>query len=826
MNNYEKLGVFYLGREYNAEQKTPGNNLVLFDSRNFVTHGMVVGMTGSGKTGLCFDIIEEAAIDQIPAILIDPKGDLANLLLTFPNLKPEDFAPWINEDDARKQGKSLEQFAAEQAELWRKGLAKWEQDGARIQKLRDAAEFAVYTPGSSAGLPVSLLKSFSATPQEILEDMELINERASSTVAGLLGLAGIQADAVTSRESVFLSNLLLNAWKEGRDLDLAGLIQEIQQPRITKLGVLDLETFYPAADRFGLAMRLNNLLASPNFAAWMQGEPLEVGKLLWTAQGKPRVAIFSIAHLGDSERMFFVTLLLNQVLGWMRAQSGTGSLRALVYMDEIFGYFPPVANPPSKLPLLSLLKQGRAFGVGVVLATQNPVDLDYKGLANIGTWFIGRLQTERDKLRVLEGLEGAMTGRGIAFNRAETDRLISSLGSRIFLLYSVHEEGFRTFESRWAMSYLRGPLSRAQIKSLMSTSGAAAPLSRPAVPNQQAPAVWGAPRPGPDSVGAVQGRGAPPAPGVSRPVVPPQVPQYFVPARAPGQVSLVYVPKLLGAALVRYADPKLKVDTQQELVALADIEDTPIAVDWTRCEEIDLAINDLEKAPGVGEFQELPPSAVDAKNYAKWTKDFSSWIYGGRVISLLRSECTGLVSKPGEEQRDFIIRAQQVMREQKDAANEQLRAKYAPKLAGLQEKIRRAQASREKEASQAQRAKMDTLVSFGSTLLGAFLGRKAISTSTMGRAASTVRSAGRSMDQSGDVARAQETVAALEKQLADLDEQFHAEVAEMTASFEHRSTEISTLELRPKKTDIQVRLVALVWLPHTRQQDDGLAPAF
>ncbi|MBP6201330.1 MAG: ATP-binding protein, partial [Nitrospira sp.] len=414
---FETLGVFYLGRPYDLAAKQAKPGWLLYDSKDLVTHAVCVGMTGSGKTGLCVGLLEEAAIDGIPAIVIDPKGDLANLLLTFPQLRGEDFAPWINEDDARKKGLSAADFAAQQATLWQKGLGDWGQSGERIKKLRDAADFAVYTPGSNAGLPVSILKSFAAPSAELLDDAELLRERIGTTVTSLLGLIGVEADPIKSREHILLSSILDSAWRAGRDLDLPALIHQIQTPPMTKVGVLDVESFFPSKERFTLAMQLNNLLAAPGFAAWMEGEALDVGRMLYGPSGKPRIAIFSIAHLNDAERMFFVSLLLNQTLGWVRGQSGTTSLRAILYMDEIFGYFPPVANPPSKAPLLTLLKQARAFGLGVVLATQNPVDLDYKGLANTGTWFIGRLQTERDKARVMEGLEGAAASSGKKFDR-------------------------------------------------------------------------------------------------------------------------------------------------------------------------------------------------------------------------------------------------------------------------------------------------------------------------------------------------------------------------------------------------------------------------
>ncbi|HEV8470017.1 MAG TPA: hypothetical protein VGR46_10450 [Candidatus Limnocylindria bacterium] len=480
--DYEKLGQFYLGREYDLEKKSSaGGNLVLYDSKDLVTHAIVVGMTGSGKTGLCIDLIEEAAIDGVPTIAIDPKGDLTNLLLTFPDLRPEDFRPWINEEDAARKGVTPDEYAKQQAELWRKGLESWGESGERIRRLRDAADFAIYTPGSTAGIPVSILRSFAAPPAQLREDTELFRERVSTTATSLLALVGIAADPIKSREHILISTLLSAAWAEGEDVELATLVGRIQKPPMARIGALDLEKFYPEKDRGELAMRINGLLASPGFGGWLEGEPLDVGALYRTPAGKPRVSIFSIAHLSEAERMFFVALLLNEILGWVRSQSGTTSLRAILYMDEIFGFFPPVAEPPAKRPLLTLLKQARAFGVGVVLATQNPVDLDYKGLANTGTWLLGRLQTDRDKQRVLEGLEGAAAAQSASFDRKSMEELLAGLANRVFLMNNVHEDGPVVLESRWAMSYLRGPLTRDQIKVLMKgrqPQAAAAPAAQ------------------------------------------------------------------------------------------------------------------------------------------------------------------------------------------------------------------------------------------------------------------------------------------------------------------------------------------------------------
>ncbi len=480
--DYEKLGLFYLGRRYDAAARARTAEPLLYDSSDLLTHAVCIGMTGSGKTGLGIALIEEAAIDGLPVLAIDPKGDLANLALRFPGLSASEFAPWVNPDEARAQQTTPAAFAAAEAARWSAGLADWDQDGARVARLVAAADVAVYTPGSRAGLPLSILETFNPPPPAILDEPELLAARVQSVATSVLSLAGVAGDATTSREHVLVATLLQEAWRAGRALDLASLIAQVQSPPMTKVGVLDLESFFPAADRFALAMRLNNVLAAPGFAAWLDGTPLDVAKLLYTPAGRPRIAVVSIAHLGDTERMFFVALLLEQVLAWVRAQRGTTSLRAVLYMDELFGFLPPSANPPSKLPLLTLLKQARAYGLGCVLATQNPVDLDYKALANAGTWFLGRLQTERDKARVLDGLEGVASGSGQGFDRAALDTLLSSLDKRVFLLHNVHDKAPLLFQTRWAMSYLRGPMGRDEIRALTDPVRAtAAPAAPPAV---------------------------------------------------------------------------------------------------------------------------------------------------------------------------------------------------------------------------------------------------------------------------------------------------------------------------------------------------------
>ena len=822
MEDFEKLGAFYLGRPYDLGAKKPKDGILLYDSRDLLTHAVCVGMTGSGKTGLCLSLLEEAAIDGIPSIIIDPKGDLANLLLTFPDLRAEDFLPWINEEDALKNNLSAAEFAAQQAESWKKGLSDWGQDGDRIKRLRDAADFRIYTPGSKAGVPVSILKSFAAPPAEITEDDELLAERVNTTTTSLLGLLGIDADPLKSREHILLSNIFSKQWADGKDLDIAGLIQQIQSPPMTRIGVMDIESVFPSKDRFELAMSFNNLLAAPGFSSWLEGEPLDIQQILYTPQGKPRVAVFSIAHLSDAERMFFVSLLLNQTLGWMRTQSGTTSLRAILYMDEIFGYFPPVANPPSKLPLLTMLKQGRAFGLGVVLVTQNPVDLDYKGLSNAGTWFIGRLQTERDKARVLEGLEGVAAGTGMKFDRQQMEQTLAGLSNRIFLLNNVHEDGPEVFETRWAMSYLRGPLTRKQIKSLMDAIKAE---------EHQVSAAQSATT----SVTGAGVQNEPPAAATTtavlnenrQPVLPPEISQYFIPVRAktPDSASLVYHPAVLGAAQIRFHDKK--IDVTRELTILAPVSDGVVAVDWEHSTAIELAIEDLERSPEEGaRFSELPAPASKAKSYDKWQKDMAGWLYRSQKLELLKSLSLDQTSTPDESERDFRIRLQQAARERRDEAAERLRQKYAPKIAALEEKKRRAAQAVEREAEQASGQKMQTAISFGATLLSSFMGRKAVSLSSLGRATSAARGVGRSIKESQDVGRAEETVAAVDAQITELDAQFKEETSALEASGDPQTETLETTVVKPTKANITIKLLSLAWGPYWHDAQGQTIPAW
>jgi len=792
MLDYEKLGLFYLGRRVDPATGTTLDEPVLYDSRDLVTHAVCVGMTGSGKTGLCLNLIEEAAIDGVPVIAIDPKGDLGNLLLTFPDLSPEAFEPWVDPDEARRAGRDPKAYAAEEAKRWKEGLAQWGQDGARIKKLRESAEFAIYTPGSRTGTPVSILSSFAAPPAAAREDSELLAERAAGTATSLVALAGIDAP-LRSREHTILATLLASSWREGKDLDLSSLIQQLQTPPFQKVGVVDLESFFPAKERFELAMKLNGLLAAPGFEQWLEGGSLDPATLLYTTDGRPRVAIFSIAHLGDAERMFFVSLLLNNVVSWMRRQSGTASLRAILYMDEIMGYFPPVANPPSKQPLLTILKQGRAFGIGVVLATQNPVDLDYKGLANTGTWFLGRLQTDRDKQRVLDGLEGAAAG---SIDRAEADRLLSSLGKRVFLLHNVHDDAPLLFQTRWTMSYLRGPMSREQIR---EASG-----RRETVP-ERAATVPTAAAPAPPAE-------TPRAARSSRPVVPPDIQQFFIPPSAGGRV-VRYRPVVLGAAQVRFSDSRTGVESTRDILYAAPFLDAAVAVDWDAVTPLTISARDLQRDPVEGAaFAEPPDAALKPRNYSAWEKDFSRHAIQNERIQLFSHRELKLSSKSGESEHDFAARVRQALREVRDEAVEAIKKKYGTRQAQIADQLRRAEAAVARESEQASQSKLQTGVSMGAAVLGALFGRKTVSVGNLGRATTAARGVGRSMKEAEDVKRASDNVEAIREKGKALEEELAHETQAIAERYD-AAPEIERLALSPKRGQVSVQFVALGWMP-------------
>ncbi len=812
---FERLGAFYLGRTHDVASGETSDDPILYDARDLTTHAVCVGMTGSGKTGLCLTMIEEAAIDGVPVIAIDPKGDIGNLLLTFPELRPEDFRPWIDEGAAARKSMSPDEYAAAQADLWRTGLGKWGQDGERIKRLRDAVDLSIYTPGSQAGRPLAALKSLDAPPRALLDDPEALRDRVLGTVSGLLALVGADADPVRSPEHILLSTIVEGEWRAGRSVGLARLIGLVQAPPFDTVGVVELDTFMKPKDRTGLAMSLNNLLASPGFASWREGEKLDVQRLLHTPEGKPRVSVLSIAHLSEAQRMFFVTLLLNEIVAWMRTQPGTGSLRAIVYMDEVFGYFPPSAEPPSKRPLLTMMKQARAYGLGVVLATQNPVDLDYKGLSNAGTWLLGRLQTERDKKRVLEGLEGASAA---AFDKGAMERTLAALDSRVFLMHNVHDDGPVVFHTRWAMSYLRGPLTRDQIRTLCARDEEGA-LPEPDAPAPK-PALEPAAEPAPSVPAAATGSAA------EAPLVSPGVEAGFLPVtEPPGEGErLVYRPAVVGRVPMHYVRVSAKVDLWQDDLMLGvlagdDPWAEPVALEGT---EIDL---DERPEPG-SVFEEPPASARSSRSGASWRKALIAHRYRHGSLPVWHCKALKTYSTLGCTVGDFRARLREVAHERRDEELDELRDKYAPKLAALRERIRNAEQKVELEKDQLKTSGLTTAASVGATILGALLGRKKVSATNVRRAGTAIGRASRTGQAKSDVRRAEEDLAALERKLVELEAEFESELDEVREAFDADGLEVTKIVVRPRKTDMAGAEVAFAWAPYRVSPSGRAEPAF
>lgn len=862
MIDYEQLGRFYLGREVGPSGSgggAPGDSTpILYEARDLTTHAVCVGMTGSGKTGLCIGLLEEAALDGIPAVAIDPKGDLGDLALTFPELRPSDFRPWIDEAEAARQGIEPDALAARVARRWRDGLAAWGQSPERIRRLREAAEVRIYTPGSSAGRPLAALRSLAPPHDAAAMPPEARRERISSLVSGLLSLLGIEADPIRDREHILLSTLVGRAWEAGAAVDLGSLVGLVQRPPIERVGVIDLDSFYPPADRMDLALRLNALLASPSFAEWLRGDPLDAASLLHGPDGRPRVSVISIAHLGDRERMFVVTLVLSEMLAWMRRQPGSTSLRAILYLDEVLGFLPPVAAPPSKAPLLTMLKQARAYGLGVVLATQNPVDVDYKALGNAGTWLVGRLQTARDRDRLLDGMAGA---GGAGLDRGDLRELLAGLESRRFLLHDVHEDGPVLMKSRWALSYLRGPLTLAEIRRLATAGGAAAsPCSgdERATAGGRSTATPAAPEEGSIASGP-RARSALPAAGAAsrrplggpRPPLEPGVDEVFLapeaaPAPAthadgtndpPAPAGLVtagadagdvrrYEPALLALASLHFVRVSVGLDAWRRERALV-----PLSRDGApRWESLHPCDHALEDGPRAGwSFAPLPGKAARARSYRTWSRAAVAHLYRTRRERLWTCRRPKAASRSGESEAEFRARLAAIARADRDERIERLRRRYAPRLARARERIQRASERVERETAQYAHQRAQTAISLGASLLGALFGRKLGSLTSIRSAGAAARAASRATRERGDIARAQKRLESERARLAALDRQLAEALAELRTAIDPRQFELEPLDVPPRKSDIRIERLALAWMPsgggNGRRREDAAEPA-
>lgn len=819
-------GKFFLGKITDPTTGETSDELMLYDGDDLTTHALVVGMTGSGKTGLCIDLLEETALKNIPALMIDPKGDITNTLLHFPDLLPADFAPWVNSDQARREGKTVDEVAQKTAELWRNGLAGWDIGSERIQALKDSVQFSIYTPGSDAGRPISILASLAAPDLPWQGNEELLREQITGTATALLSLTGMtDIDPVQSREHILLANIFENAWSQGRDLDLGELIMQTQSPPFEKLGFFDVNTFFPEKDRFKLAMNLNNIVASPGFQSWLEGEALDIESLMYDKEGKAKHTVFYIAHLNDQERMFFVTLLFSAVETWMRTKKGTSSLRSLIYFDEIFGYLPPVGNPPSKEPMLRLLKQARAFGVGLVLASQNPVDIDYKAMSNAGTWFIGKLGTEQDKNRLLDGLSSAS---GAGLKRSEYDKLISSIGKRVFLARNVHEKAPALFHTRWAMNYLAGPMTRTQIPALNKLAGVSVSQTTlieddeavvPAPVINQTPAEQAAE----EITVELPGTRTPPS-------VPAHIGEYFLPAtqnladaaRQRGRSipigaeehGLIYHPVLLAQADVLYSNRKYELDEEMIVTALIEEPDERGFLRWEehQLDKFDSRTLARDPAPQ-SRFGNLERPLSDGKSMRTLKSDFVDWIYGEVAAIVKANETLGVYAGPDVNETKFEEMCLEAAEEKQETEIDKLEARYRKKIDSLEKRLEREERELREDQADLDRSKEEEMTTYAETIFSFFGGRKRSLSSAMSKRGKRARA-------KEDVEESIEEIDSLKEDMSELEEELKNEVAEIEEKWAEIVKEVSEIRVTPYKKNIDITVFGVAWFPYYLVQVD------
>jgi hypothetical protein len=830
MSDIDEKGKLYLGHEYDLKKGETTGDPVLYDARHLTTHGVLLGMTGSGKTGLGMILLEETLLQGTPVFILDPKGDMVNLLLTFPELRPEDFAPWVDPEGARRRGKDVDEYAADVSALWKKGLAGSDITGERIKRLRETAQFTIFTPGSTAGQPVDVLHFFETPDADWDEHEEALQERIGGIVSALLGLVGIEADPLQSPEHILLARIIEHTWRAGEHLDLATLIRLLPKPPFQQVGVFDLETFFPEKDRFALARSLNNLMAAPGFETWREGAPLDVGQLLRTSDGRPRASIFYLAHLNDAQRLFFITLFFEAARDWLRNQSGTTDLRAMIYFDEVYGFFPPYPkNPPTKAPLMALIKQGRSAGLGVVLSTQNPADLDYKGLTNAGTWAVGSLRAERDKTRVLEGLEGAIAEARSKMNRASVERALGSLKSRVFLFHDIHEGPPVFFHTRWAMSYLRGPMTRKQIRQL------AADLPQPDFPvkeHEQAEVEQKAAEPVATAAPAAAlsaerpPESAPAGLSAIPPTLPSEVPQVFLPPtitfewalreheEQAGQSILarerqmVYAPYLLALGTVQTIDQKRGVNHQHVVARLVRPSEGPLGVDWTEGQAV-VSREDLSQKPmGEGVYGPVPSSLTRAKGLKQLEKDFSDYLYYNITTPILYNPALDLYGKVDESRRDFRVRCEEEAREKRDAELKKARAKIEQQVDRIEQRIRREQRELDGDMDELEARKREEMLGLGESALNLVLGKR---TRTAISRASRRRTYTRKAQ--ADVEESEEAIADFKEQLEDLKDQWEEQAAEINEAWAEKLEQLEEFVVKPRRTDVMVEYVGVAWTP-------------
>jgi hypothetical protein len=767
---YEKLGLFYLGKDADNDA------LTLYKSKDLTTHAAIIGMTGSGKTGLGIGLIEEAAIDNIPAIVIDPKGDMGNLCLAFAQMRGSDFLPWIDASEAANKGRTIEEIAEDTAGMWESGIASFSQDRERVQTFANVKK-TIYTPGSSAGVSVNILGSFEAPSGEVLEDIDTLASLINATVSSLLALVNIESDALNSKEHLLLSNIFNYFWTQGISLGLEEIIGHVATPPFQKIGVLSLKSFYPQEERMKLAMALNGVISSVGFASWINGEPLDIQNMLYDENGKAKISIFSISHLGDNERMFFVTILLNAYINWMRRQRGSTTLKAILYMDEIFGFFPPTKNPPSKEPMLLLLKQARAFGTGIILSTQNPGDLDYKGLSNIGTWFIGKLQTRQDIEKVIDGIASKST-----LSKEEISQKIANLKGRHFFLKNINADENSQFYTRWTLSYLKGPMRQEDIKTLMQSkkTATAQPIKIEKTIQSQ----------------------------TSKPIVNETIREYFFDTNTNSDTPLY--PYLYAHAKLRFFNQAKGIDTIEELYYNLELDENMQNIEWKDAREEELTNKSTTIIHGAS-YALLPEIISQEKNLKQFEKQLSDFIYDSKSLELFTSKELGLTSTLHQSKRDFLVEVDNVLKEMRDEKVEDIKNKFQSKYKSLEDKLQQLEFKLQKEESDVASKATDTILSIGLTVIGAFFGNKGLSASTISKGGTALRNGKGYLKERNDVKSVEALMQNIQEDMQTLTSDLENEIQTIEKNFTQESYETVTLPIKPRRSDISIEEIALVW---------------
>lgn len=799
----------YLGKLYDASGNSTDEKM-LYRPEDLNTHCVIAGMTGSGKTGLGITMLEEILLKNIPVIVIDPKGDLTNLMLHFPDLDASDFAPWIDPEAPTREGKELSVLAQEEADKWRNGLAEWGFGSKDLSDLSNVS-YTLFTPGSTAGNPVNILSSFNPPENRLQQTSEDLRETISTSVTALLDLIGLSdIDPIQSREHILLSSIIEQYWDMNKPIDIVEMVHAVNDPPFANLGALPLEKVYPAKDRFSLAMLLNNFIASPTFQSWNIGPNLDIGPMLFTADGRARCNIFYLQHLSEHERMFFVTMLYSRIETWMKTQIGTGNLRLAVYFDEISGYLPATANPASRGVIIRMLKQARAFGVGLILSSQNPIDFDYKALSNAGTWMIGRLQTEQDKSRLIDGL----TTNAGQINRSDANRLISTLQKRQFLYMNVHEAGLKVFTTRWALNYLAGPLTKIMIPKLLEMG-----LSEQVDAETLKPSAV-------SRVSASQSESE--SKENLKPNIPTRIKEYFrSTGLKPSDVNaetdhITYIPVWYAQAETRVIQPKYNLNFAEDKAAMVDNPALRgVAVRWEDYAVDPVPAESLRSQPedNAAAYQNPADWMTDASLAKSRESDFIDYIYRMGGINIRTNKELGVYAPETMSEEEYQKLLNDKVDEAANTEKKKLITAYQKLVDSMEVKIRRAEADVQDKTDKASSRKLEQYGALGELALSLLTGRKrSISTS--------INKYGQSTTANNALDKANMALNDLKESMEEATKEFKDKIEEVENRWDEVAKQEERIVITPMKKDIFIDYFGILWMPYYTDRNGKLVQAY